>query len=70
MAAAIKYLVDEKGRKTSVVVPVQVWEQLNTDHQQLQRKLEVFQSIQEGLAEVDRAKKTGKKLSSIKDLLK
>jgi hypothetical protein len=70
MPNALKYIVDESGHKTSVLVPVKVWEDLNTNYQKLQNKLHVFSSIKDGLKEVKNSRKTGKKLQTLKDFLK
>ncbi len=70
MPNSLKFIIDEKGNKTSVLVPVKVWEDLNFNYQKLQNKLSVFKSIQEGLQEVRQARKTGKKLQTLKDFLK
>jgi hypothetical protein len=70
MPNTLKYIVDENGHKSSVLVPVKVWEDLNTNYQKLQNKLKVFKSIQDGLTEVRQAKKSGKKLQTLKDFLK
>jgi macrodomain Ter protein organizer (MatP/YcbG family) len=70
MPASVKFLVDESGHKTSVLVPVKVWEDLNTSYQKLQGKLSILTSIQKGLKEVESAKKTGQKLQTLKDFLK
>lgn len=70
MPNALKYIIDESGQKTSVLVPVKVWEDLNMNYQKLQNKLKVFNSINEGLIEIKGTKKTGKKLQTLKDFLK
>ena len=70
MPNALQYIIDENGHKTSVLVPVKVWEDLNTKYLKLQNKLEVFNSIKEGLLEVSNAKKTGRNLQPLKDFLK
>jgi len=70
MPNALKYIVDESGQKTSVLVPVKVWEDLNTNYQKLQNKLSVFNSIKEGLKEVKTARKTRRNLQTLKDFLK
>jgi macrodomain Ter protein organizer (MatP/YcbG family) len=70
MQGALKYIVDETGQKTSVLVPVKVWEDLNAKYQRLQNKLSVFISINEGLKEVRAASKADKKLQTLKDFLK
>lgn len=70
MAGAFKYIVDETGQKTSVLVPLKVWEDLNTNYNKLQTKMNVFKSIQVGLKEVTDSRKSNKKLQSFKDFLK
>jgi hypothetical protein len=67
MPGALKYIVDEKGQKTSVLIPVKVWEDLNNNYQKLQKKLNVFSNIQAGLKEVQAARKNGKQLQTLKD---
>ena len=70
MPSALKYIIDDSGQKTSVLVPIKVWEDLTSNYQKLQKKLFVFNSIQEGLKEVKTAKKPGKKLQTLKDFLR
>lgn len=70
MPTSLKYIVDQSGQKTSVLVPVKMWEDLNTSYQKLQVKLDVFKSIQKGLQEVKMVKKTGRKLQSLKEFLR
>lgn len=38
MPEGLKYLVDDNGHRTSVLVPVKIWEDLNNDYQKLQKK--------------------------------
>jgi hypothetical protein len=70
MPNALKYIVDESGHKTTVLVPVKVWEDLNSNYQKLQNKLATFNSIKEGLEEIKSARKNGQKLQTLKDFLK
>lgn len=70
MASALKYMVDENGDKTSVLVPLKTWEKINQDYSKLQNKLRVLTGIKEGLSEVRDAKKSGKKLQTLKDFLR
>jgi len=70
MHSTLKYIVDDSGHKTSVLVPVKVWEDLNANYQRLQKKLDILNSISDGLNEVKQTKNTGKKLQTLKDLLK
>ena len=69
MVNTLKYLVDENGEKTSVLVPLETWEKIHQDYSRLQNKLKVLTSIKQGLAELRNAKKTGKKLQTLKDFL-
>ena len=69
MPAEIKYIVDKKGHKQSVLVPIKIWESLNDKYQKLAKKLETITGIQKGLKEVSESKKGGKKLSSLKSFL-
>ena len=70
MPDALKYIINNSGHKTSVLVPVKVWEDLNNNYRKLQKKLNILNGITEGLNEVKHAKKTEKKLQTLKDFLK
>ena len=70
MAQPIKYMVDEKGEKTSVVVPLNTWTKINNDYNKLQNKLKVLLGIQAAFDEVKLSKKSGKELSTLKDFLR
>lgn len=70
MPNTLQYIIDEHGHKTTVLVPVKVWEDLNASYQRLQNKLAVFNSIKEGIQEVRNIKKTDKDLQTLKDFLK
>lgn len=70
MASTLKYMVDEKGDKTSVLVPLKTWERINQEYSQLQNKLRVLTGIKEGFNEVKEVKKSGKKLQTLKDFLR
>lgn len=69
MQLALKYIVDQKGTTTSVLVPLKTWEKLQKDYTKLQKKIEIFDGIKQGLIEVSEAKKTGKKLQTLKSFL-
>jgi hypothetical protein len=70
MASALKYIIDDNGQKTSVLVPIKVWQDLKSNYEKLQKKLAVFTSIELGLREVKNARRTGKKLQTLNDFLK
>lgn len=69
MENTLKYMVDENGDKTSVLVPLKTWEKITQDYSKLQNKLEVLTGIKEGIREVTQAKKSGKNLQTLKDFL-
>ena len=70
MAQPIKYMVDEKGQKTSVLVPLSTWTKINDDFSKLQSKLKVLLGIKSAFIEVKSFKKSGKKLQTLKDFLR
>jgi hypothetical protein len=70
MAEAFKYMVDEKGDKTSILVPLKTWQKINDDYTKLQNKLKVLLGIKAGFTEVREAKRAGKKLQTLKDFLR
>ena len=70
MSNALKYMIDEKGDRTSVLVPLKTWEKINQEYTKLQKKLKVFTGIKAGLNEVKEARKSGKKLQTLKDFLR
>jgi len=69
MRTSMQYIVDTRGIKTSVIVPFDKWEKINTDYNKLQKKLKVFMSIKEGIGEIKQAKKQGIKLQTLTDFL-
>jgi len=70
MSNALKYMIDEKGDKTSVLVPLKTWEKMNEEYKKLQNKLKVFTGIKAGIHEVKEARISGKKLQTLKDFLR
>lgn len=69
MSNTNKYMINEKGAKTSVIVPIKTWKKTNENYQKLQNKLELLIGIKAALIEVKDIKKTGKKLQTLKDFL-
>ena len=70
MSTAFKYIIDEKGDKTSVLVPIKTWQKVNSDYTKLQNKLRILTGLKNAISEVHDAKKSGKKLQSLKDFLR
>ena len=69
MASALKYIVDDKGHKQSVLVPLKLWTELNEKYRKLNKKLSIFTGIEDGLKEIEEAKRSGKQLQSLSDFL-
>lgn len=62
-------MVDEKGQKTSVLVPIKTWAKINADYQKLQNKIKVLVELKSAFGEIKRAKAGGKQLQTLKDYL-
>jgi len=69
MGLALKYITDETGQQTGVLVPIKTWNDLNDKYRKLQNKLSVLTGIADGLKEVKEARKQGKQLQSLSDFL-
>lgn len=69
MATALKYIIDDKGEKTSVLVPVKTWKELNENYEKLNKKLSILTGIRQGLAEVKESRIKGKSLQTLSDFL-
>jgi hypothetical protein len=69
MAGVLKYIKDEPGQKTAVLIPVKVWADLNTNYKKLRQKLKVMNDIHSALHEVYDARKSGKKMKTLKEFL-
>ncbi|RPH29898.1 MAG: hypothetical protein EHM93_16610 [Bacteroidales bacterium] len=69
MRNTMQYVVDNRGVKTSVIVPFEKWEKINENYIKLQNKLKVFLAIQDGLGEIRTARKHGHKLQTLSDFL-
>jgi len=38
MSTSVKYIVDEKGKKIAVLIPIKHWTKINEDYKKLQKK--------------------------------
>ncbi len=70
MSNAIKYMVDENGQKTSVLIPLKTWEKMNFEYTRLENKLNVLLGLKSAFDEVEAANKSGRKLQTLKDFLR
>ncbi|HEY4326970.1 MAG TPA: hypothetical protein VGN20_23490 [Mucilaginibacter sp.] len=69
MSSTLKYIIDDDGHKTSVLVPLKTWEDLNEKYKKLNKKLAVLTGIQHGITEVKESRKKGKSLQTLSDFL-
>ena len=69
MRNQIQIYTDEKGNKTSVIVPYEDWAKINTRLEILQNKLKIFSSVRDGMQEVKEARKKGKNLQDLSDFI-
>ncbi len=69
MKNTVKYIVDEEGVRTSVIVPFHTWEKLNSDYKKLQNKLDVLLAIKDGLNEIKGADKKYEEFQTLSDFL-
>ncbi len=58
---SVQYIIDEKGKQTAVVVPIEEWKELKAEHEKLLNKLEVLVGLQDALKEVQEIKQ-GKRI--------
>ncbi|MCF8465339.1 MAG: hypothetical protein K9G41_10880 [Flavobacteriales bacterium] len=69
MGRSVQYIVDDAGKKKSVIIPFEEWKKQRKKLDELQNKLDVFQTITEGVSEVKDARKKGKELKNLSDFL-
>ncbi len=72
MLSTIQYITDAAGNKTSVIVPIDEWDAVSRDAKEAnraKRELEILIGIREALEEVKEAKRTGRELPLVRDLL-
>ena len=65
MNQQIQYIIDSKGNKTSVLISLKQWEELQNDFLKLQNKLRILSGIKEAFQEVKNEKRKGKKLQTL-----
>jgi hypothetical protein len=69
MRTALKYMIDDKGQKTSVLIPIKTWDKINEDYKKMQKKIKLITGIRKALAEIKSNKKSGKSFQSLKEFL-
>ncbi len=69
MIKEIQYCIDGKGKKVSVIIPFKDWETITKQNTKLQAKLNFITGINEALAEVKQARKTGQVLPTLAEFI-
>ena len=69
MANSLQYIVDTKGAKQSVLVPISKWNEINEKYALLLNKVKVMTEIKNGFKEIKADNKTGKKLQTLNAFL-
>ncbi|MBM4166871.1 MAG: hypothetical protein FJ218_08170 [Ignavibacteria bacterium] len=69
MTLHLEYLIDEKGKQKSVVIPQKEWNYFQTDYHKTKKKLEVLLGIQEALREVKEIQSGKKKAKTLQEVL-
>ncbi len=64
-----QYVTDSQENRLAVQISLEEWELLQKEIAELKRKLEILQGIREALLEVREARRTGRKLQTLKDFL-
>ena len=64
-----RYIVDENGVKTSVIVPFHLWEKITSENKRLENKIEVLLAIKDGLSEIKIACKEYQELQTLSDFV-
>jgi hypothetical protein len=65
----MQFVVNQKGVKTSVIIPFEEWERINVDYQKLKKKFEVFESITKGIEEIKSPNKRRRKSKTLSEFL-
>jgi hypothetical protein len=65
MISNVQYIVDNLGNKVSVIVPYMDWEKM----QKLINKMEILQGIKEGMLEIKKSAKKGRKMQTLTEFL-
>ncbi len=70
MANTLQYIVDTKGAKQSVLVPIDKWNEINEKYTLLINKVKVMTEIKNGFKEIKASQKSGKKLQTLNSFLR
>lgn len=69
MIPKVKYITDQSGQKTAVIINIEEWNALQKELETFRQQKLIKESIETGFGEVRQWKKGDKKLMSLKDFL-
>jgi len=69
MSLPLQYITDPAGNKTAVVIPYSEWTAFERKYQKLLKKLDVLDTIRDGIREVKESRRKGVPLQSLEDFL-
>lgn len=69
MSLPLQYITDPAGNKTAVVISYADWVIFERKYQKLLKKLDVLDTIREGIQEVKEAHRKGVPLQSLEEFL-
>lgn len=69
MSLQLQYITDPAGNKTAVVISYAEWVTFERKYQKLLKKLDVLDTVREGIQEVKEARRKGAPLQSLEDFL-
>lgn len=69
MELQLKYIIDQNGHQTAVVIPMNNWEKYQKEYEKLENKIKVLNGISDALDEVEEIKKGKKKGKTLREFL-
>ncbi|MEX0812283.1 MAG: hypothetical protein WD048_08705 [Chitinophagales bacterium] len=66
MSIPLKYITDQKGKKTAVQIPINLWKSLVSEYRELIENRQMKTDLSEAIAEIDRHEKNEKKIGEYK----
>ncbi len=69
MESELKYLTDNKGKRTAVQIPYEDWKRLKEEHKKLKQLLKIKSDLQEAFQEVEDYKNGKIQLKTLDQLL-
>lgn len=69
MITSLKYLTNEKGQRSAVIVPIKTWNESQKKLKSIQKEIEIISGIRDALHEIKSIKLKKKKLPTLSSVL-